>query len=166
MKKLVTLLLSITMIAVIVVSAAILVPLFMELRESHKVQIYIQEEEAEKVDFYEKVEQICLKYASGENEVLNEKFNLFLAENSISPESILNYVERLQTYNSDRRTELIKSEEDLKNSLPQEEFEAKREILLKEYINSLNTIEDYLSSTQKETFENSKEIIEELFLMI
>lgn len=172
MKKI--LLLSFLAIVITVAIAIIAVkvsPLFLELNETHQIRIEIQQEEVAKMEFYQKVQQICLEYTSGKNETLNEKFNLFLSENSISEERILDYVRRLQTYNEDRNEEFRKSEKELENALnnnqiSEKTFKEKKENLLNEYENSLNTIEDYLNSKQKEAFESSKEFIEELFELI
>lgn len=150
---------------------AISFPVLAGLRESQQIQIEIHQEEVAKIEFYQKVEQICLEYASGKNEALNENFNHFLKEHSISEECILDYTNRLQTYNEDRDDEFRNAEKQLENSLNNQQiskktFEQQKENLLKEYENSLNTIEDYLTSKQKENFENSNELIEELYKLI
>ena len=172
MKKI--LLLSFLAIVITVAIAIIAVkvsPVFVKLNENHQIRVEIQHEEVAKTEFYQKVQQICLEYTSGKNEALNEKFNLFLRENSISEERILDYTNRLKIYNEDRGEEFLKAKKELEDNLNNQQisektFKQKKENLLNEYENSLNTIEDYLNSKQKEAFENSKEFIEELFELI
>lgn len=172
MKKVILLFfVALVMTLAIAVIAIKVFPVFAELNELQQVRVEIQQEEAQKIDFYQKVEELCLEYVSGKNETLNEKFNLFLEKNSISKERILDYTGRLKTYNEDRNEEFRKAEKELENSLNNQQisektFKQEKENLLKEYENSLNTIEDYLNTKQKEAFENSKDLIEDLYKLI
>lgn len=166
MKKVLLAFVAIGIILAIAISVVKVVPVFKELNKTQQIRIEIQREEVEKIKFYTKVEQICIKYALGDNKYFNEKFDTFLAENDIKEDTIVDFCRRLQTYNNIKWQEFFQEEEQLKDSLERKDFKEKRKKLLKDYLNSFNTIESYLSSNQKNAFEKNKERIEELFLLV
>lgn len=141
------------------------------LYENQLVSDSMKEEAILKKQFYNNIEELCLEYALGENQILIQKFDDFLNTNHINKEHLLDYIRRLEIYNSLKYEDYLAQQKSLEDSFNRGEiskktFKSNQEILLKKYENSLNSLIDYFSSNEKMIFENAKEEIEELFKLI
>ena len=123
----------------------------------------MKEEAILKEQFYNNIEKICLEYALGNNEILVQKFDGFLKTNNISKERLLDYIKRLERYNSIKYENYLTEQKLLEDSfnngeISKENFELSKDLLLKNYETSLNSLSDYFSSKEKTIFENGMEL--------
>jgi len=142
-----------------------------EITEAERLEEQKKQEIAQMEELYNKIDAIGLEYYSGKNSILNEEFETFLEEKSISKETILDFLQKQEIFNESRYEEYIVEkdllEEKLKNEqISAEKYEIMKQQLEKRYSKSKNKLGQYFRKKERIIFESSKDEINKLYNLL